>query len=193
MSLQITPALTITEPVSLAALKARMKLTSTADDTQLAGIITQAREFAERVSRRSLAYKSYAYSLDRFPYPHEPLRVPVPPLIAISSITYLDGTLTEQTLDPSEYFVAPNQIPALIVPAPGNVWPSTARVPGAVTLNMTAGYGYQGQSTPTVIPAGPPLPVSWLNNVIDIAVFMYENAGVAVPESLCQVPKVYVF
>ena len=63
MSLQYIPGQTIAEPVTLAQLNLRLKLTSTADDTQLTGIITQAREVAERVSRRSLAYKSYAYTL----------------------------------------------------------------------------------------------------------------------------------
>jgi uncharacterized phiE125 gp8 family phage protein len=195
MSLQIEPT-TITEPVTLAALKARMKLTSTADDTQLTGIITQAREIAERVSRRCLAYKSLAYTMDRFPYPHEPIRVPVPPLISLTSITFFDETVTEQTLDPSEYWVAAQQIPALIAPKPGIVWPPTARLPGAVTLNFTAGYNYPGAaavgSTPA-IPPGPALPVSWANNIMDLAVFIYENAGVRVPESLVQIPKVYVF
>lgn len=195
MSLQIVPT-TITEPVTLAMLHARMKLTSTVDDAQLTGIIPQAREFAERVSRRSLAYKSYAYFMDRFPYPHEPIRVPVPPLIGLTSITYYDETLTEQTLDPSEYWVAVAQIPALIAPVPGIVWPPTARVPGSVTLNFTAGYGYPGAAqngdTPA-IPPGPVLPASWANAIMDIAVFIYENPAVPVPESLVQIPKVYVF
>ena len=196
MSLQIQAG-TITEPVTLAALKSRIHLTSTSDDTSLTGIITQAREFAERVSRRSLAYASFVYTLDRFPYPHEPIRVPVPPLISLTSISYYDDTLTTPiTLDPSEYWTAPAQIPALIVPTPGNVWPCAARVPGAVSLAFTAGYGYPGAaasgSTPA-IPPGPALPVSWLNNLVDIAVFAYENAGVAIPESLVQIPKVYLF
>jgi uncharacterized phiE125 gp8 family phage protein len=193
MSLQIEPT-TITEPVTLAALKARMKLTSTADDTQLLGIITQAREIAERVSRRCLAYKFLAYIMDRFPYPHEPIRVPVPPLIKLVSITYLDETVTEQTLSPAEYWVAAQQIPALIAPMPTVVWPTTARLPGAVTLNFTAGYNYPGDATVTPhVPPGPELPVSWANNIMDLAVFIYENAGVRAPENLVQIPKVYVF
>ena len=193
MSLQIATT-TITEPVTLAALKARLVLTSTADDARLPGIITQAREIAERVSRRCLTYKSCAYTMDRFPYPHEPIRVPVPPLISLLSITYFDETVTEQTLDSSEYWVADQQIPALISPMPGMVWPPTARLPGAVTLNFTAGYNYPGDTTVTPhVPPGPVLPVSWANSITDLAVFIYENAGVRVPENLVQIPKVYVF
>ena len=194
MSVQIVPGQTITEPVTLAALKMRLHLTSTADDAALTGIITQAREFAERVSRRSLAYKSYAYYLDRFPYPHEPIRVPAPPLISLTSITYYDETLTEQTLLAAEYWTTPAQVPALVIPVPGNVWPSAARVPGSVVINFNAGFGYPGDTTTTPpTPAGPVIPVSWANNITDIAVFAYENAGAPIPESLVQIPKVYIF
>lgn len=196
MSLQITPGQTITEPVTLAVLKARIKLTSTADDAQLTGIIIQAREYAERVSRRSLAYKEYTYTMDRFPWPHEPIRVPVPPLINLASITYYDDTLTQQTLPADEYWIAGAQYPALIAPKPGLIWPPTARVPGAVTLSFSAGYGYPGvaqNGSMPAIPPGPPMPTSWANNITDIAVFAYENAGVVLPEKLVQIPKIYVF
>lgn len=196
MSLLPVVGQTITEPVTLAALHGRLHLTSTSDDTALLGIITQAREFSERVSRRALAYRSFAYTLDRFPFPHEPIRVPVPPLISLDSITFFDDTLTEQTLDPTDYWVAYAQLPALIVPVPGTVWPCAARVPGAVTLNFEAGYGYPGAaavgSTPA-IPPGPALPVSWANSIMDVAVFIYENAGTPIPEALVQIPKIFLF
>lgn len=197
MSLQIVPGQTLTEPVSLDALKARLHLTSVADDPTLLGIITQAREFAERVSRRALVYKSCLYYMDRFPYPREPIRVPVPPLISLASINYYDDTLsTPIVLDPSEYWTAPAQIPALIVPTPGNVWPCAARVPGAVWLTFTVGYDYPGAPANggnAAIPPGPELPTGWRNNIMDIAVFAYDNPGVAIPEELVQVPKVFVF
>lgn len=196
MSTLLVPGQTITEPVSLDVLKARLHLVSISDDASLTGIITQAREFAERVSRRALAYASYVTTLDRFPFPHEPIRLSMPPLISLTSITFYDDTLTLQTLDPSEYWTAPAQIPALIVPTPSNVWPCAGRVPGSVMLNFTAGYGYPGApavGSNAAISPGPALPISWLNNIVDIAVFAYENAGVPIPETLVQIPKVYVF
>jgi uncharacterized phiE125 gp8 family phage protein len=196
MSTLLVPGQTLTEPVTLAALKLRLHLTATSDDASLTGILTQAREFAERVSRRALAYASYVTTMDRFPYPHEPIRVSMPPLISLTSITFYDDTLTLQTLDPSEYWTAPAQIPALIVPTPGNVWPCAGRVPGSVSLSFNAGYGYPGApangNTPAT-PPGPSLPTSWANNIMDIGVFIYENAGAPIPENLVQIPKVFVF
>jgi uncharacterized phiE125 gp8 family phage protein len=140
MSLQIvTPP--IAEPVTLADVKLRLRLTSTADDALITQLITPARVFAEKVTRYSLVSKGYQLTMERFPWPHEPLVLPVPPVSAVSSITYLDSTATQQTWDPSEYIVGLNQVPALIVPLAPNIYPCTFRAHGinAVSVNFTAG------------------------------------------------------
>lgn len=139
MSLQITTGPTA-EPVALADVKARLRLVDTADDALITKQIPVARAFAERVTRRSLALKTYAAFLDRFPVPNGPIRVPVPPLIAVSAIKYLDSTLTQQVWDSSEYYIATQQTPGLIVPKPGFIYPSPGVVPGAVEIDFTAGY-----------------------------------------------------
>lgn len=140
MSLQIlTPP--IAEPVLLQEVKDRLRLTTTADDALITSLITPARVFAEKVTRKSLVSKGYSLSLDRFPWPHEPLILPVPPVSAVTSITYFDETGTLQTLDPSEYVVGLAQLPAVIIPTPGTVFPPTWRAPGlaTVTVAFTAG------------------------------------------------------
>lgn len=196
MSLLVTPGQTITEPVSLDDVKARLRLTSTVDDAVLTEQITQAREFCERLSKRSLAYKSYVYILDRFPFPMEPLRIPVPPLVSITALKFYDSTLTQQTWDPADYWVANNQVPALLIPNPGTIYPPSAHVPGAVELDFNAGWGYPGQAAGggnPAIPAGPTLPQEWQRSIINTTIFIYENAGAQVPEHLCQIPKVFLF
>jgi uncharacterized phiE125 gp8 family phage protein len=134
------------EPVTLAELKDQCRLdpSDTSQDTMLSGYITAARVTAERITRRSLASKVYKAFFDRFPNPGEPMRLPVPPVTAVSAIKYLDSTLTLQTWDTAEYFLALVQSPALVVPKPGFVYPCPARVPGAVEVDLTAGYGANG-------------------------------------------------
>jgi uncharacterized phiE125 gp8 family phage protein len=138
LSLSITagPA---SEPVSVAEVKQALRLTTSADDSVITRNIKAAREFAEKETRRSLAAKSYLLSVDRFPYPHEPIRLPVPPLVSVTSIKFLDSTLTQQTWDSAEYFIADKQVPALIVPKPGFVYPSPVFVPGAVEIAFISG------------------------------------------------------
>jgi uncharacterized phiE125 gp8 family phage protein len=140
MSLQIlTPP--SAEPVTVDEVKAvlRMSVTNTADDAMIAGNIVAAREQAEKVTRRSLASKSYLLSLDKFPSPGERFILPVPPLVSVESIKYLDSSLTQQTWDPAEYFLALNQTPGVIVPKPGQIYPCAVLVPGAVEVRFTAG------------------------------------------------------
>jgi len=72
--------------------------------------------------------------------------LPVPPVSAVGTITYLDETGTSQTWDPAEYLVGLSQLPAVIVPAPGVIYPSTLRADGynAVTIPFTAGPASTG-------------------------------------------------
>lgn len=202
MSLQITAPPTV-EPVTLEEVKARLRLTTAADDGTILGHIVAAREFAEKVTRRSLTVKTYAFYMDRFPYPHEPIRVPVPPLVQVTAVKYLDSSLTQQTWDPVEYFVASNQSPGLIVPKPGLIYPSTGMVPGAVEVDFTAGYGYAGTSGPPIVPPSSACPEHLKEGIRQLAVHIYEHPEAVTSEGLKEAPlalmsfftanKVYVF
>lgn len=176
------------EPVTLAEVKARLRLTDTTDDALITTQITAAREYAEKMTRRSLNYKTYSAFFDGFPDCGKPIRVPVPPLIALTAVKYLDSTLTWQTWDPSEYYVAALQVPALIVPTPANIYPCPADVPGSVEVDFTAGYGYPGQTTPTVIPPGPTCPEHLKEGIRQLAVYIYEHPSVITSEGLKEAP-----
>lgn len=195
MSLQTVSGQTITEPVTLAALKARIKLTSTADDGQLTGIITAAREFAERISNRCLAPRQVIEYRDSFPYPTKELLIPRPPLVSVDKVEYLeDDYVTWAVWDPSEYWVALNNVPAILQPRRGFTYPCTLiHTAGCVRITFTAGdatvTSVNGVNTLTPNP----LPQHWQLNIEDIAVFMYENAGVTVPASLVTIPKIHYF
>lgn len=202
MSLQIVTQPTA-EPVTLAEVKARLRLSSAADDAMITAHITAAREFAEKVTRRSLAYKSYAYFMDRFPYPHEPIRVPVPPLIKVTAIKYLDNLLVQQVWSAVEYFVGAMQSPGLIIPAPTFTYPCAGLAPGAVEIDFNAGYGYAGAVGPPIIPPGPVCPEHLKEGIRQLAVHIYEHPQAVTSEGLKEAPlalmaffganKVYVF
>jgi hypothetical protein len=82
----------------------------------------------------------YPYTLDSI------FRILNPPLISVDSITYLDTSGTEQTLDTSFYVYVPG-FPGRIAPAYGKIWPFTLPQLGSVTIKYTCGYG----STSTVV------------------------------------------
>lgn len=191
MSLQTVPGQSITEPITLAALKSRIKLTSTADDTQLTGIITAAREFAERISNRCLAARQMVEYRDGFPYPTKELLIPRPLLISMDKVEYLtDDYQTWATWDPTEYWVALSNVPAIIQPRSGFTYPCTLiHTAGCVRITFTAGPATSNAGVLTPMP----LPQHWQLNLEDIAIFMYENAGVTVPTSLVTIPKIHYF
>lgn len=192
MSLLITtPA--IIEPVTLDEVKARLRLATSDDDATITANITAAREFAEKSTRRSLTVKGYALFLDGFPNPYEPIRLPAPPLVNPLAVVvkYLDETLTSQVWPVAEYFLAAMQEPALIVPVPGTIYPSTGRVPGCVEIDYQAGYGFAGipaAGLVPAVPAGPACPEHLREGIRQLAVHIYEHPSAVTSEGLKEAP-----
>lgn len=180
MSLQITTGPTA-EPVTVGDVKLRLNLTSTVDDVKIGQLVTVARVFAETVTCLSLVSKAYQWTRDRFPWPHEPMRLPVPPVSAVSLVEYLDSTLTWQTWDSSEYYVALQQMPALIVPKPGNTYPCPVSMPGVDAVRVTFVAG----------PASGALAIDLstvLEGIRQLTVHLYEHPELVTAEPLKEAP-----
>lgn len=173
----------VNEPVSVAEVKALIRLDSSADDAMVARLITAAREFAEKVTRRALVYKGYVLYMDTFPSPGLPIRVPVPPLISVSSILYLDSSLASQTWDPAEYFIANKQEPGLIVPKPNFVYPSAQVMPGGVEVHFTAGHYSDGYGDATR-----PIPEHLRLAIMQLAGHWYDHPEAFSPDTQNGVP-----
>lgn len=170
------------EPVTLTEVKQEARLTSTADDSLLTGLISTAREVAEDMTHRSLALKTYQVYLDHFPPPTEPIRVPAPPLVTLSSIEYLDSTLTWQTWDAAEYFVASVQEPALILYKPGSIYPVAQCVPWPVRVNFTAGFDAANPN------AEPKIPSKFKKGLIRLVIHFYEHPEAISTENYKAIP-----
>jgi uncharacterized phiE125 gp8 family phage protein len=94
---------------------------------------------------RALATQTWTLYLDRFPAfscggPGNTIRLPLPPLISVSSVKYVDGDGVEQTLTAgTDYEVFAGER-AEIRPAYGKTWPSPRGKARAVTIVFVAGY-----------------------------------------------------
>lgn len=75
--------------------------------------------------------------LDCFP---ADIRIPMGPVIAITSIAYVDSEGVAQTLDEGDYQWRAGGFAALISPAYGKTWPATLRTYDAVKIEFTAGF-----------------------------------------------------
>lgn len=157
------------EPVSVATAKVWLRVETPDDDLLIGTLCSAARDYAERFCRRSFKVGDvYQLTMNCFPlamvdgrllledslpefwgtaaafpyYNQQRFSVAVPrgPVTAINSITYFDGTNTQQTLDPSKYtLVQEDDASPRIYPAYPNWWPLTAIRPDAVAINYTAG------------------------------------------------------
>jgi uncharacterized phiE125 gp8 family phage protein len=151
------------EVITLEMAKLQTRIDGSDEDVLLKGYLTVAREDVEDYVLRALTPQEWTLTLDGFPphhrrfhhapyvhrfeieqihrlYHHHEILLPRPPCISITSITYLDTTGAEQTLDPSTYRLDNNSEPARLTPAFGQYWPETAHLPGSVKIVYQAGY-----------------------------------------------------
>ncbi len=149
MAYKQTVAPTI-EPVSLDDAREHCRVTGTAEDGYISGLIVKARRYLERVLDRQLITATWQLDLEDFPEEIELRKLPVQ---SVDQIQYADpdtGTLT--TLAASQYQVAvltPDE-PARICPAYGLCWPSVrGDTYSAVRVIFKAGYGATQASVPT--------------------------------------------
>lgn len=126
-----------TDNIADASLGAQAPTSNTTEDPTLVRIIAACRAMAEQECNRSFATKTWQLALDSFP---PEIELPWPPLIAVSSITYVDPDGNTQTLDSSDYSVDAKSEPGWILPAVDVAWPATQDVANAVLVNYSTGY-----------------------------------------------------
>jgi len=126
------------EPVTLDEAKAHLRIDHDDEDDHIAALITAARQWAEMYTRRQFISATYTLYLDWFP---GEIVVPRPPLISVTSISYLDTAGASQTLATSVYAVDAVALPGRIRLKFNESWPGTRTIENAVTVVYIAGYG----------------------------------------------------
>jgi uncharacterized phiE125 gp8 family phage protein len=154
LTLVTGPAL---EPVSLIEAKQHCRIDSTDDDGLLAGYILAARSYAEDYTRRAFITQTWDYRISNA-YADNPcvmgwpavkqgdtyyprIELPKPPLISVTSITYVDTAGVSQTLAADQYQVNPYSYTGLIDPAYGVTWPQVRTQMNAITVRFVCGHG----------------------------------------------------
>lgn len=122
--------------------KKHIRVTTTADDDRIDSLI----EAVEAVLDGQNGYLGRAlmpqtWRLDMHDWPDNAILVPLPPLISVESIEYLDSTGDLQTLPASYYRVVDGAPVSMIVPEHGKTWPSVLTAQrDAVQVTFVAGY-----------------------------------------------------
>lgn len=157
------------EPVSVEQVKSMLGITSDTKDAMIAMQITIARSLAEEFTGRAFITQTIQLQIDRFPpgrvpwwdgtiqaplrafISQEPLLLPRPPLVTVTSVQYYDESNTLRTIASSSYYVDSITEPARVVLNPGQSWPSDVRDRAAVLITYNAGYGSTSPSVPPAI------------------------------------------
>lgn len=139
------------EPITLTEARLHCRIDSAAEDSLLQTWITAAREEAEVWTERTIPAQTWKLFLDRFPgydgrtpfgesLEARRIRLPRPPLVSVSSITYVDTAGDVQTLSSSLYLASTNREPGTIEPAYGQIWPTSRYQADAVRIQFVAGW-----------------------------------------------------
>lgn len=134
LALQTAPTI---EPVSLAEVRAHLRITGRAEDSYLTTLQKVARRHVETITGRALLTQTWDLKLSTFA---DPIYVPYPPLASVTSITYLDGDGDTQTLSTDVYEVDAARTPGEVRLKYGQAWPGIRGHEDVITIRYVAGW-----------------------------------------------------
>lgn len=130
------------EPLTLDEAKKQVEI-ERADhyhDAYLTSLIKAARNRAEIETSRQIMTATWDLTLDKFPDGYKHIKVPLPPLQSVTSVTYLDDDGDTQTFSSAAYKVITGREPGRIALRSGYAWYSTRNEEEVVTVRFVAGY-----------------------------------------------------
>ena len=154
------------EPVTLAEAKAHLKLDTSDDDSLVTALITAARARAEWHTGRALMTQGWTLWLDAWPESGM-IELPLPPLVAVTSITVHARDDSASTFDPARTVV--DAVSGRIALKQGAAAPLNLRVANAIEVAFTAGYGDVAADVPQLVREA----------ILELVAFLYEHRGEA--------------
>lgn len=160
------------EPVSIAELKAQLRIDGTSEDAELALYITAAREQIEELTGRALITQSWRLTLDQWPgsrrvwwdgvqqgaigdiegaQAFNAVQLPRYRLQSVDEIRVFNEDGAGSTVSVSDFVIDTEQEPGRLVLRSGAVWPVALQTANAVEIDYTAGYGDTQAEVPAAI------------------------------------------
>lgn len=136
MDYQITTSPTH-EPVSLEQAKRHLRVDDAESDALIRSYLRAARAWCEDYAGRAFCRQTITLKMSSFP---AAIQIPRPPLVAVSSITYVDTAGTTQTVASTVYDVDTTSEPGKVLLAYDQDWPDPRGHHHDVTLTCLAGH-----------------------------------------------------
>ena len=127
-----------TPAILLAEAKARLRVTHTAEDDVITAMIASSWEAVGEMAGRVLATETWEMADMAF---SGTVKLPKSPVIALTSVQYLDATETLQTATLSDFALIASDDWSLVQPKVDKDWPSPGvQRADAMKITFTAGY-----------------------------------------------------
>lgn len=145
----VAPALTLEEA------KRHLRVDHGDEDGEIEDAIAAAighLDGAQGTLRRAIVDQQWRLWLNSFPPGRAAIQLPLPPLLSVTEVTYLDAAGETQTLSPSEYRVIAGER-ALLEPAITKPWPSARTCLRSVSITYRCGHvpPAEGQPWPAAV------------------------------------------
>lgn len=159
--------------------KSHLHISTTADDDRVDEIIRAAEGMLDgSAGYLGRAIMPQTWRLDLSDWPPNAIVLPLPPLISVESIVYLDSDGDAQTLDTTYYRTVIGE-PGKVILEYGKTWPTTLTdQPDAVRVTFIAGY------RDLLSPTNNPVPGVIVMAGVLIAGMLYDNPMSDIPESV---------
>jgi uncharacterized phiE125 gp8 family phage protein len=142
------------EPLTTDQAKLHLRVDWDHENTLIDTLVTAARQWVETFTRRALMTQTWDYRLCSFPCDGAPIELPLPPVSAITSVSYVDTAGATQVWSASLYDTdlpaGPLAQKARILPKYGEIYPYTRAGLNPVTVRLVAGYGGTVKDVPDV-------------------------------------------
>ncbi|PQA87239.1 head-tail connector protein [Hyphococcus luteus] len=161
------------EPVTLAELKAHLRVTSDDEDALVTGMLVAAVRAIEARGGLALMPQQWRLTLDAAP--EETLFLPLSPVSAIDAVSVIDGDGDPRTVSPSLYDAV---LGAGARIRPAGPWPLPVPKVGGVHVDFTAGYEDAGA-----------VPAPLKQAVLTLAAFFFETREAAGETRIYAVPR----
>lgn len=125
------------EPVSLEQAKRHLRVDDAESDALIRSYLRAARAWCEDYAGRAFCRQTITLKMSSFP---AAIQIPRPPLVAVSSITYVDTAGATQTVASTVYDVDTTSEPGKVLLAYDQDWPNPIGHHHDVTLTCLAGH-----------------------------------------------------
>lgn len=165
------------EPINRTEAKLHARIDGSAENSLVDALVRAAREWVEQVTGRQLCVATYKLRLNTLPSTIELAR---PPLVGVTSVTYVDAAGDTQTAAAATYYdVDVNRLPPTLRLKYGASWPTTRGHTDDVVVTYVSGYAAEV----TAVVATDLLTVVG-RTLADADIIRFSNSGGAVPSPL---------